>query len=130
MAAASISREAAGYEKYVAGSIGPTGKMLLMGDVTEDELYNAFCAQAVALEKGGADFIIIETMSALDEASLAVKAARENTKCIVACTMTFNKTPKGGYRTMMGVSPSEMAIHLKGAELKLSDQTAEMGLKI
>jgi 5-methyltetrahydrofolate--homocysteine methyltransferase len=115
MAAASKSREAAGNKKYVAGSIGPTGKMLLMGDVTEDELYDAFCVQAIALEKGGADIIIIETMSALDEASLAVKAARENTKCIVACTMTFNKTPKGEYRTMMGVSPAEMAIHLKEA---------------
>jgi len=129
MAAASISREAAGNEKYVAGSIGPTGKMLLMGDVTEDELYNAFCAQAVALEKGGADFIIIETMSALDEASLAVKAARENTKCIVACTMTFNKTPKGGYRTMMGVSPSEMAIHLKGAGAQIIGSNCGNGIE-
>jgi 5-methyltetrahydrofolate--homocysteine methyltransferase len=114
-AAASISREAAGKDKYVAGSIGPTGKMLLMGDVTENELYAAFCEQAVALEKGGSDIIIIETMSALDEASLAVRAARENTKCTVAITMTFTKTPKGEYRTMMGVSPTEMVISMKNA---------------
>ena len=112
-AAASISREAAGKDKHVAGSIGPTGKMLLMGDVTENELYDAFCVQAVALEKGGSDIIIIETMSALDEASLAVRAARENTKCTVAITMTFTKTPKGEYRTMMGVSPAEMVISMK-----------------
>jgi 5-methyltetrahydrofolate--homocysteine methyltransferase len=114
-AAASISREAAGKDKHVAGSIGPTGKMLLMGDVTENELYDAFCVQAVALEKGGSDIIIIETMSALDEASLAVRAARENTKCTVAITMTFTKTPKGEYRTMMGVSPAEMVISMKNA---------------
>ena len=90
-AAAAISREAAGKDKHVAGSIGPTGKMLLMGDVTEDELYDAFSEQAIALEKGGADIIIIETMSAADEASLAVKAARENTECTVIITMTFSR---------------------------------------
>jgi 5-methyltetrahydrofolate--homocysteine methyltransferase len=114
-AAAEISREVAGNEKHVAGSIGPTGKMTLMGDVTENELYSAFCEQAVALEKGGADIIIIETMSALDEASLAVRAARENTKCTVIITMTFTKTPKGEYRTMMGVSPEEMVHSMKEA---------------
>ena len=114
-AAAEISREAAGAKKHVAGSIGPTGKMLFMGDVTEAELYNAFLEQAVALENGGADIIIIETMSALDEASLAVRAARENTNCIVIITMTFSKTPRGEYRTMMGVSPEEMVSSMKEA---------------
>jgi len=112
-AAASISREAAGKEKHVAGSIGPTGKMLIMGDVTEDELYDAFREQAMALEAGGADIIIIETMSAIDEASLAVKAARENTKCVVIATMTFDGDTETGYHTMMGVSPAEMTIGLK-----------------
>jgi 5-methyltetrahydrofolate--homocysteine methyltransferase len=107
-AAAELSREAAGNEKHVAGSVGPTGKMLLLGDVTGKELYDAFREQAIALEKGGADIIIIETMSAIDEASLAVRAARENTKCIVIITMTFSRTLKGEYRTMMGVSPEEM----------------------
>jgi 5-methyltetrahydrofolate--homocysteine methyltransferase len=114
-AAAEISREAAGNEKHVAGSIGPTGKMLLMGDVTENELYDAFREQAIALERGGADMIIIETMSAVDEAALAVRATRENTKCTVAVTMTFSKTPKREYRTMMGVSPEEMVNSMKEA---------------
>ena len=114
-AAAAISREAAGNKKYVAGSVGPSGKMTLMGDVTEEELYEAFRVQSSALEIGGADIIIIETMSALDEASIAVKAARENTKCIVIATMTFSRTPRGEYRTMMGVSPEEMVSSLKKA---------------
>lgn len=114
-AAAEISREVAGKEIHVAGSIGPTGKMLVMGDVTEEELYNAFREQAVALEAGGADIIIIETMSAIDEAALAVKAARENTKCTVIITMTFSKEPDGGYHTMMGVSPDDMVISMKDA---------------
>jgi 5-methyltetrahydrofolate--homocysteine methyltransferase len=114
-AAASISREAAGNNKHVAGSIGPTGKMLLMEDVTEAELYDGFREQAVALEKGGADIIIIETMSAVDEASLAVKAARENTKCTVIITMTFSGNSKGEYHTLMGVSPAEMVNSMKEA---------------
>lgn len=107
-AAAAISREVAGHEKHVAGCVGPTGKMLIMGDVTENELYDAFREQAIALEKGGADIIIIETMSALDEASIAVRAAKENTNCIVIITMTFSRTMNGEFRTMMGVSPEEM----------------------
>jgi len=92
----------------VLGSIGPTGKLLMMEEVTEDELYDAFKDQAIALEAGGADAIIIETMTDLEEATLAVKAAKENTRCEVICTMTFDKTVTNEYRTMMGVSPTEM----------------------
>jgi 5-methyltetrahydrofolate--homocysteine methyltransferase len=114
-AAAAISREAAGNEIHVAGSVGPTGKMLIMGDVTEEELYDAFREQAVSLEAGGADIIIIETMSAIDEAAIAVRASRENTKCTVIITMTFSKDPSGEFHTMMGVSPEEMVISMKEA---------------
>ena len=48
-------------------------------------------------------------MTALDEACLAIKAARENTQLEVVCTFTFDKTVDNTYRTMMGVSPAEMA---------------------
>ncbi len=108
-AAARISSMAAGGDKWVIASIGPTGKMLLTGDVTPEELYNGFKEQAVALEKGGADAICIETMSDIDEAVQAVKAARENTDLEVICTFTFERTIQGDYRTMMGVSPVEAA---------------------
>lgn len=108
-AAARISRQAAGENNWVIASIGPTGKMLLMGDVTEDELYNSFKEQAIAFEKGGADAVCIETMSAIDEATLAVKAAKENTSLEIICTFTFEKTVNNDYRTMMGVTPTEMA---------------------
>lgn len=111
-AAAAISREAAGPDRHVIASIGPTGKMLLMGDVSEDELYDAFKEQAVALERGGADACCIETMAAIDEATLAVRAARENTSLEVICTFTFERTIQGHYRTMMGVSPADMAAAL------------------
>src|SRR6056297_228073 len=106
-AAAEISRKAAG-DKFVLGSVGPTGEILMMGEVSEEDLYNAFKEQAMALEAGGADAVMIETMSDLDEARLAVKAAKENTGLEVFCTMTFEKTVNGEYRSMMGVSPTEM----------------------
>jgi 5-methyltetrahydrofolate--homocysteine methyltransferase len=108
-AAASISREAAGDSRHVLASIGPTGKLLLMGEVTEEELFDVFSEQAVALEEGGADIALIETMSAIDEAAIAIKAVKQNTKLEVACTFTFEKTVQGDYRTMMGVTPEEMA---------------------
>ncbi len=108
-AAARISVQAAGSDKWVIASIGPTGKILIMGDVKEDDLYDSFKEQAVALEKGGADAICIETMSALDEATIAIKAAKGNTKLEIISTYTFEKTVTGEYRTMMGVSPAEAA---------------------
>jgi len=107
-AAAQISREAAGENHFVLGSVGPTGKLLIMEEVNEDQLYQAYKEQSIALEAGGADVIMIETMTDMEEARIAVKAAKENTKCPVFCTMTFDKTIQGEYRTMMGVSPGEM----------------------
>jgi 5-methyltetrahydrofolate--homocysteine methyltransferase len=107
--AASISREAAGPDRHVIASVGPTGKMLLMGEVTEQQLYDAFAEQALGLEQGGADAVCIETFTAIDEAELAVRAAREKTSLEVICTFTFDRTAQGEYRTMMGVSPAAMA---------------------
>jgi 5-methyltetrahydrofolate--homocysteine methyltransferase len=104
-AAARISRKAAGSEHYVISSVGPTGKLLLMGDVTEEDLYNCFREQVIALAKGGADAVCIETMSDTAEAVQAIRAAKENTELEVICTFTFEKTAQGEYRTMMGVSP-------------------------
>jgi 5-methyltetrahydrofolate--homocysteine methyltransferase len=106
-AAAAISRRAAG-DKFVLGSVGPTGKILMMGEVTPEEVYESFKEQVIALEKGGADAIIIETFTDIDEARLAIKAAKKNTSIEVICTMTFERTVDGEYRSMMGVSPTEM----------------------
>jgi len=118
-AAAEISRRAAGKERHVIGSVGPTGKIIMMGDVTSEEIYEAFKEQSIALEKGGADSIVIETMSDLEEAKLAIKAARENTDCEIICTMTFEKTVDNEYKSMMGVSPSQMVEEIisQGAEI-------------
>ncbi|MBM4142944.1 MAG: methionine synthase [Lentisphaerae bacterium] len=111
-AAAALSREAAGDRAFVAGSMGPTGKLLLMGDVTADELRDAFGEQAAALAAGGADACCIETFAALDEACLAVRAARERTELEVIATFTFARTARGEYRTMMGTAPAEIVAPL------------------
>ncbi|MDR1021502.1 MAG: homocysteine S-methyltransferase family protein [Synergistaceae bacterium] len=105
-AAARASRKGAG-DKYVIASIGPTGKMLVTEEVTEEELYESFKVQAIALEKGGADAVCIETMSDADEACCAIKAAKENTKLEIITTFSFEKTIQGSYRTMMGLSPED-----------------------
>lgn len=114
-AAAELSRKAAGDSKHVLGSIGPTGKILMMEEVTRDELYEAFKEQAVALFEGGSDAIVIETMSDIDEAEIAVKAASENTGAEIICTMTFERTIEGEYRSMMGVSPTDMVARIPDA---------------
>lgn len=106
-AAAAISRKAAGDNIIVLGSIGPTGKLLMMGEISQDEMYESFKIQAQALIDGGADGIIVETMSDLEEAVIAVRAAKESTYSEVICTMTYTLSPAREYRTMMGIAPGE-----------------------
>jgi 5-methyltetrahydrofolate--homocysteine methyltransferase len=108
-AAAARSREAAGPDHHVVGSVGPTGKILMMGEVTEQELYDAFREQLVALEGGGANACDIETFTAIDEASVAIRAAKENTGLEVICTFTYDTPTPDGFRTMMGTSATDMA---------------------
>ena len=107
--AAALAREAAGPDRHVLGSVGPTGKILLTGEVTEEQLYEAFREQVTALERGGADVCLIETQSDLAEARLAIRAAREHTRMEVACTFTFEPTAAGNFRTMMGLTPTDAA---------------------
>lgn len=112
-AGAQISRAAAAGKARVFASIGPSGAMLMMGDVTEEELAAAFDEQAKGLAEGGAEAIVIETMSDLTEATLAVKAARATGLPVVAC-MTFD-SGKNKDRTMMGVTPEQAAEDLAAA---------------
>ncbi|MQF69778.1 methionine synthase [SAR202 cluster bacterium AD-804-J14_MRT_500m] len=105
--AAQHARSQAPPGKFVVGSVGPTGEFLEpLGDVSKTEMLEAFGAQVVALEQGGADAIIIETMTAIEETTLAIKAAKEYTKLIVMSTMVFDLGPRGFF-TMMGVTPEK-----------------------
>lgn len=104
---AAIARRAAdaeGREVLVAGSVGPTGVLLEpVGDLSFEEAKGEFSAQCAALAEGGADFILIETMSDLEEVRAAVEGARAVCELPVLCTMTFDTHG----RTMMGTSPEE-----------------------
>ncbi len=101
---AELAREAAGGEAVVAGDIGPTGRMLTLGEVSRDELAEAFTEQARALRDGGVDWIVVESMIDAEEMEVAVQAARDAAGVPVVASMTYNRTPKG-YRTMMGNTP-------------------------
>ena len=106
-AAGEISRRAAGKDGLVLGSVGPTGKMIFMGEVTEEDLLAGFEEQSRGLADGGVDGILVETMSDIQEAVLAVQAAKRVTTLDVICTFTFEKTQGGEYRTMMGTTVHE-----------------------
>ncbi len=111
--AARLSHSAAGSRARVFGSIGPSGKMLLTGEVSEDDLTKAFEEQARALADGGVDALVIETMADLDEAVCAVGAACGTGLPVVAC-MVYDSGPNND-RTMMGVSPENAASRFKDA---------------
>jgi methionine synthase I (cobalamin-dependent) len=112
-AGARLSRAVAGGNVLVFASIGPSGKMLINGDVTADELFAAFSEQAAALARGGADGLVVETMSDLEEAALAVRAAKATGLPVVA-SMVFD-SGKDHDRTMMGTTPEQAAAGLVAA---------------
>ena len=105
-----ISRRAAGDRARVFASIGPCGKLLITGEVDEAALHAAFAEQAQALAAGGADAIVVETMSDLAEAGIAVEEAKATGLPVVAC-MVYD-SGKNRDRTMMGVSPEQAAEEL------------------
>ena len=102
--------------QFVAGSIGPTGELLESnsGTTPDSEVYEAFVEQVTALEAGGVDSIDIETMISVEEASLAIKAAKEYTNLVVISTMMFTRGPRGWF-TMMGNSPEDATKKLRAA---------------
>jgi 5-methyltetrahydrofolate--homocysteine methyltransferase len=116
-AAAMLAREAAGSARIVAGSIGPTGRIVEDegGDASLADLYEAFREQALALVDGGVDAVCVETMSSLAEAREAVRAAKAATSVPVFCTFSFSPGRRG-FRTMMGVTPELAAREAAAAD--------------
>jgi 5-methyltetrahydrofolate--homocysteine methyltransferase len=104
--AAQIAREVAGDGVYVAGDMGPTGQLLApLGTVAHEDAVDAYAEQAQGLTEGGADLLIIETMSDLGEARAAIEGARRASELPIFCTFSFDSHG----RTMMGVRPAEVA---------------------
>ena len=116
--AAEINRRGVEISKFAPGhlvfaSMGPTGKLLAAGEVAAAEVAEAFAAQAGALAEAGADAILVETMSELEEAEIAIAAARA-TGLPVAASVVFD-SGKNKDRTMMGATPEQAAARLAEA---------------
>lgn len=115
-AGVAIARQAFGNsDGYVIGDIGPFGGLLEpFGDFTEPQVRSAFEEQAAALVEGGADAIIIETQTSLEELLIGIQAAQAaGAKCIIG-SMAYDVTLDGStFRTMMGVEPEKAAAFME-----------------
>ncbi|MGH9598709.1 MAG: homocysteine S-methyltransferase family protein [Terracidiphilus sp.] len=111
-AAVKITRQSFdGAEGYVLGDIGPFGGLLEpFGEFTQSQVRGAFEEQAGALVEAGADAIIIETQTSLEELLIGIESAqRAGAKCIIG-SMAYDVTLDGStFRTMMGVEPERAA---------------------
>lgn len=98
------AREVAGQPTFVAGAVGPTGRLLApIGDVSRDDLSTVFQEQMEALLAGGVDLFMIETMSSLEETAIAVRAARKVAKLPVVAQLSFSVEG----HTFLGATPED-----------------------
>ena len=106
-AGARISCEAAAGKAKVFASMGPSGKLLVMGEVSEAELSDAFNEQAQSLAEGGVDGLVLETFTALDELLIALAAAKVTGLPVVACMVFDSGALKD--KSAMVVAPEKAA---------------------
>ena len=112
--AAELARQEAGDKIVVLGDIGPSGKLMKpYGPLTQAEAAEAFAEQAAGLAEGGADALLVETMSDLNEVKAAVEGARRVTHQPILVTLSFDT--RG--RTMLGTTPEEAATALSQMSL-------------
>src|SRR3954453_12314315 len=117
-----IAREAFGdRDGYVIGDIGPFGGLMEpYGEFTEAQVLDAFREQARALVDAGADAIIIERQTSLEELRLGLIASREAGAACVIGSMAYDVTLDGStFRTMMGIDPERAAAFMQehGADI-------------
>ena len=122
-----ISRRAARGRALVFASIGPSGKLLVSGEVDAAQLAAAFTEQAATLAGAGADALVVETMTDLDEACIAVAAAAATGLPVVAC-MVFD-SGKNRDRTMMGTAPQQAAVELVRAGAQVIGANCGIGIE-
>ncbi|MCI0619049.1 homocysteine S-methyltransferase family protein [bacterium] len=110
-AAVAIAREALGGRGFVLGDIGPFGGLMEpYGEIAHADVEAAFREQAKALVEGGADGIIIETQTALEELEIGIAAAHEAGAKVVIGSVAFDRmVDEDDVRTMMGISPERAA---------------------
>jgi 5-methyltetrahydrofolate--homocysteine methyltransferase len=105
-----------GGQAYVSMSCGPSGKMLKpYGNIDPEAMSENFTRQLKVVIDAGVDIVNVETMTDIQEAVLAVKAAKEiSPSTPVIANMTFNKTPRGFF-TVMGVNVEKAVEELEAA---------------
>ncbi|MBN1342307.1 MAG: homocysteine S-methyltransferase family protein [Phycisphaerae bacterium] len=117
-AGAAISRRAAGNDVLVFGSIGPSGKIVMIDEIEPEELHDAFAEQSAALAVGGVDACLCESMTELIEALIAVRAAKETTGLPVVASMVFDSGPDRCFTSMGdGVEKVVAALADAGADV-------------
>ncbi len=100
-----MAREVAGDALWVAGGMGPTGKLLEpLGELSCEQAEDAYAEQAAIMAEAGADLILIETMSDVLEARSALLGAQRGTQLPVMVTFAFDEAG----RTVMGVTAEEV----------------------
>lgn len=111
-----LSRETCG-DSLVFASMGPTGEFIKpLGDITKEEMACSFKEQISAFVEGGADGVIIETMTDINEMRCAIQAARQNSDLAIAASMTFERGPRG-FVTVMGVTAQQATLELAKEQL-------------
>jgi 5-methyltetrahydrofolate--homocysteine methyltransferase len=109
-AGARLSHDAAAGRALVFASMGPTGRMLAAGEIDARTVSAALLEQARALADGGADALLIETMSDPEEAALALDAAL-STGLRAIVSFAFD-TGRNKDRTMTGATPERAAARM------------------
>ena len=104
---AELSKQQSAAGVRVFASLGPTGKVMATGEIDEQSVTDAFRIQAEALAEGGADVLLFETFSDVEEARLAVQAAQPTGLPIIV-SFAFD-SGRNEDRTMMGVTPETAA---------------------
>ena len=102
-------------EGYIIGDIGPFGGLMEpYGDFTQQQVRDAFNEQAKALVDAGADAIIIETQTSLEELEIGIEAAKLAGAACVIGSMAYDITLDGStFRTMMGIDPERAAAFMQ-----------------
>ena len=103
-----LARVGVGDDALVFGDIGPFGDFLEpLGQTTAEQLDEALRVQVEAIKAGGADGIIVETMTDSNELSAAVRAARAAGDWPVIASYAFDPTGESQFHTMMGTGPAD-----------------------
>jgi 5-methyltetrahydrofolate--homocysteine methyltransferase len=111
--AAEIARQAVGEQRFVAGSIGPTGHLPAsddptLGRISFRTLVEVFAEQARGLLEGGADLLIVETAQDILEVKAAIFGAREAFEAVgraVPIQASVSLLPNGG-KMLLGTDVS------------------------